>query len=295
MARTKLPIREINFYNPKLAKVGIEVKALDELRTSVTTEFLSTPQRLDFYQILCIQQGSSKFLVDFTEFNLHSGVVLLIKPGQIQQWYMLEDIQGLLVLISSEVLTFALASIERDVRFLESLEWPLVVKLDQTLFEVIIQDILRIDIDLFQFNSNQIEIAIIQHELMTLLLRLVNEWHKKPYRSHVTARETEIYHIFNKSINEFFSARMKVNDYANRLGFSESTISKACILTVGRTAKQVIDDRLVLEAKRLLVHSSKSIAQVGYQLGFSEPTNFVKFFKRKEGCTPLSFRKIYIN
>jgi len=57
------------------------------------------------------------------------------------------------------------------------------------------------------------------------------------------------------------------------------------------TAKEVIDQRVVLEAKRLLVHSNATSAQIGYQLGFPEPSNFVKFFRRMTGTTPLVYKK----
>ena len=79
-------------------------------------------------------------------------------------------------------------------------------------------------------------------------------------------------------------------DYARRLGYSESTLSRACVAAVGHTAKRAIDLRLVLEAKRLLVHSQATVVQISHQLGFSEPTNFVKFFRRLAGRTPQQFR-----
>jgi AraC-like DNA-binding protein len=60
---------------------------------------------------------------------------------------------------------------------------------------------------------------------------------------------------------------------------------------VGRSAKQVVDLRVALEARRILVHSTASASAIGEQLGFSEPTNFQKFFKRQVGLTPEAFRR----
>jgi AraC-like DNA-binding protein len=57
-------------------------------------------------------------------------------------------------------------------------------------------------------------------------------------------------------------------------------------------AKQVIDRRITLEARRLLVHSQTALAETGHQLGFSEAPNFVKFLKRVTGSTPSPFRKV---
>jgi AraC-like DNA-binding protein len=85
-----------------------------------------------------------------------------------------------------------------------------------------------------------------------------------------------------------------VLDYAQRLGYSESTLSRACVAVAGRTAKEEIDARIALEAKRLLVHSPAPAANIGHQLGFSEPTNFLKFFRRTVGSTPLEFRQAHL-
>lgn len=57
------------------------------------------------------------------------------------------------------------------------------------------------------------------------------------------------------------------------------------------TAKAIIAARINLEAKRLLVHTSLPVGTIAEQLGFDEPTNFGKFFKREAGCTPAAFRR----
>ena len=99
--------------------------------------------------------------------------------------------------------------------------------------------------------------------------------------------------MFATELEANFAKRKTVLYYATRIGFSESTLSRACVATVGRTAKQDIDERVGLEAKRLLVHSHETAAQIGHRLGFTEPTNFVKFFRRQVGCTPIEFRRAH--
>jgi len=60
---------------------------------------------------------------------------------------------------------------------------------------------------------------------------------------------------------------------------------------VGVGAKTFIASRLALEAKRLLVHTEMPISAIAHQLGFDEATNFTKFFRSIEGCTPGDFRR----
>ena len=63
---------------------------------------------------------------------------------------------------------------------------------------------------------------------------------------------------------------------------------------VSVTAKQFIDAFVILEAKRLLINSEIKSTELAYSLGFEEPTNFVKYFKKHTGFTPNTFKKDYI-
>ena len=100
----------------------------------------------------------------------------------------------------------------------------------------------------------------------------------------------QIHALFSRELEGKFVRRMSVLDYARIIGCSESTLSRACLASVGRTAKQEIDKRVALEAKRLLVHSTATAVEIVHRLGFTEPSNFVKFFRRNVGTTPSRFR-----
>ena len=87
-----------------------------------------------------------------------------------------------------------------------------------------------------------------------------------------------------------FTVTRQVDDYAKALGCSVRTLTRASLATTGRTAKQLVDDRVALEAKRLLAESDLPVAEIGQRLGFTEPTNFGRFFARTVGSSPGQFR-----
>lgn len=291
-AQPQLP--EIHFHNPRLSKVGVEVLTLNELRQRTTPKVLSTPQRVDFHHLLLVQEGRARHMVDFVECGLRPGSVLLVRPSQVQQWRIRANLHGQLALISGEALAPSIARAETDMRLLALPEWPTVSMPSHGLFMEAVADMSRLSADIRRFEGTDLEAAIIRHELLTLLLRLAREL-RSTYPTRNATREADIHALFARELELHYAKRMSVLDYAKRLGFSESTVSRACLATVGRTAKQEIDDRVALEAKRLLVHSEASAAQIGHQLGFTEPTNFVKFFKRMVGCTPLAFREAHVD
>lgn len=280
---------EIRFHNPRLSRVGVEVMGLHELRARAGDALL-TPQRPDFLLLLLVESGRGKHVVDFVEHALRPGSVVLVRPGQVQQWHPDALLQGQLVLVSPEALAPSIARAEVDMKLLALDDWPAALRPSAGLFAEALADVHRLRVDIDRFVGSEVEAAIIRHELLALLLRLARE--RSAGASQASAsREADIQRLFVRELEAHFHERLSVLDYARRIGYSESTLSRACLAIAGHTAKEAIDRRVALEAKRLLVHSDASVAEIAHRLGFSEPTNFVKFFRRLAGgATPLAFR-----
>lgn len=96
---------------------------------------------------------------------------------------------------------------------------------------------------------------------------------------------------FRQLLEKHFRKIHTVKEYAEMLHVSTRTLSHYVAQSAHLTPLQVINDRVVLEAKRQLQHSTLSIKEIGYQLGFEDPSYFVKFFKRMTGQMPKEFRK----
>jgi len=72
-------------------------------------------------------------------------------------------------------------------------------------------------------------------------------------------------------------------------------LNQATSKVLDKSPKELIDDRILLEAKRLLVYGNKSIKEIAFQLGFEEPTNFIKYFRKHIDKTPMEFREKYLH
>jgi AraC-like DNA-binding protein len=81
--------------------------------------------------------------------------------------------------------------------------------------------------------------------------------------------------------------------YADLLGVSPQHLNTICRRVHGKSASDLITEQIVLEGKRYLLHTDQSITDVAEQLGFADPSHFVKYFKKMTGQTPASFRKLY--
>lgn len=104
----------------------------------------------------------------------------------------------------------------------------------------------------------------------------------------------DIIRRFNVLVEEHFKEKHQVSDYAAMLNKSPKTISNLFKMYSDKTALAFINDRIITEARRLLLFSDKTSEQITYILGYNEPGHFSKFFKKQVGVSPTEFRKTYM-
>jgi AraC-like DNA-binding protein len=93
------------------------------------------------------------------------------------------------------------------------------------------------------------------------------------------------------AIDDGFTTERRVAAYARRLGYSTRTLDRLARANAGLTAKALIDERVVLEAQRILAHGDDTIAAIAGALGFDDPSNFSKYFTKRAATTPAAFRR----
>jgi len=152
--------------------------------------------------------------------------------------------------------------------------------------DAVINEVSQLAVDCQRHGGAPAGRALLRHQLAVLLLRLT-----LPGLARSGHRpEVETFQRFGREVEHGYQLTRRVEDYAAALGCSVRTLTRACLAVTGRSAKQVIDERVALQAARLLAASDEPIAQIGRQLGFSEPTNFGRFFTREIGVSPGAFR-----
>ena len=96
---------------------------------------------------------------------------------------------------------------------------------------------------------------------------------------------------FTQMIEEEYQSGMNITDYANALGVSPTHLSRVCNLACGRPASELLHDRVIFEARRLLRETKTPIRQVASQLGFTSPAYFTRSFQQHTGQRPSDFRR----
>ncbi|MFN3892114.1 MAG: helix-turn-helix domain-containing protein [Beijerinckiaceae bacterium] len=102
---------------------------------------------------------------------------------------------------------------------------------------------------------------------------------------------TDVFARFRMMVEEHFIEHWPVSRYAQALATSESRLDRICRSLAGHSAFEVIQNRVLLEARRKLVHVGAPVSALAYELGFEDPAYFCRFFKRHTGRTPSEWRR----
>ncbi|MCT4647166.1 MAG: helix-turn-helix domain-containing protein [Carboxylicivirga sp.] len=96
---------------------------------------------------------------------------------------------------------------------------------------------------------------------------------------------------YKQLVDNYYKSHKDIGFYADLLSITNRKLSQLCSAEIGRPAGSVISERLVMESKRLLRYTNNSISEIAFELEYTDPSHFVKFFKSKTNLTPLEFRK----
>lgn len=99
---------------------------------------------------------------------------------------------------------------------------------------------------------------------------------------------------FHELVDKYYNEGLAIADYAAKIGTTEKTLTRAVKKHSANTPAQIIRDRVILEASRLLQHTTYSVKEIAYHLHFSDPAHFIKVFRQDKDCTPLEYRRTVI-
>ncbi|MBO8186214.1 helix-turn-helix transcriptional regulator [Streptomyces spirodelae] len=275
---------------PGVAATGIEVMTLSELRDRAARggQRLADPQRPGFHQLFAVESGTLRQSVDFAGHTTGPGAWLWVRPGQVQQYQDVAEAEGTLILFQPafpDPATAAAVGLDEATGAVSRHPYD-----EEARAVRIALDHLR-----FEFAAGRTPAAraahteVLRHLLGVLLLRLVRlAGTEEQGPDAVTSSEP--FRRFRAAVEKDFARTRRVADYAHALGYSPRTLSRATRAAAGLGAKEFVDRRVILEAKRLLAHTDRSAARIAAALGFADATNFAKFFHQRSGTTPGAFR-----
>ncbi|MEU6326667.1 AraC family transcriptional regulator [Streptomyces sp. NPDC047049] len=281
-------IPEVAFSAPAGRPTGVEVLTLAELRARADACQLSVPHRPGFHHLLVLDGGRLVHSVDFREHVLAPGDLLWSRPGQVQHFGDLTGAEGRLVLFEAGFLDPATAAAAR----VEDWYGPAVRHPEGAAARGVDAAMRQLHGEFGSLGGLPLEIhlEVLRHLLAVLVLRAAHPGGAADGAGDGSCAASATYLRFRDAVERDFTRSRRVADYARALGYAPRTLSRATEAVAGVGAKEFIDRRVVLEAKRLLAHGDRSAARIADRLGFADAPNFSKFFQRQTGTTPIAFR-----
>ena len=132
---------------------------------------------------------------------------------------------------------------------------------------------------------------ILKNLLHNLLLLSERERRKQDFHQIKKGADLDYVMLFKDLLDINYRKLKKVSDYSKKISVTEKRLNQATSKILDKSPKQMIDERVMLEAKRLLAHTNESVKEIGFDLGFDEPTNFIKYFRKHSHSTPIEFRE----
>ncbi len=158
------------------------------------------------------------------------------------------------------------------------------------------------DLNVFSTVWKMLELEMIskdslQEEMLQMMLKRILIFCTRMYKEQTSWKKIENINVdiireYNFLVEQHFKQKHTVAEYADLLYKSPKTLSNLFKKLGSKSPLQFIKDRKMLEARRLLVYTDKSVSEIGYELGFADVPSFSRFFKKEEGQTPVNFQKI---
>jgi AraC family transcriptional activator of pobA len=241
------------------------------------------PHRHAYHELVWVHDGHGRHLIDGEPVDFGPRTLTLIAKGQVHQFKEADDVSAVVVRFDDEWLTGS-----RRWLFAGGACTALSVPPDEApRFEALL-DVLRAEIE----RPAGPESAELRRHLLASVLLWAQRWREAQLEGRgASGPDVELHRQFQELLERDYASSHEARHYADELGVTTGTLSRTLTRLTGRSTKQLITDRVILEAARLLRFSDLSIKEIAARLGFTDQFAFSKAFKRQRGEAPLDFRE----
>jgi AraC-like DNA-binding protein len=262
-----------------------------DLKTHLEShKFINIPHRHSTYVAVLFTQGSGIHQVDFESFEVKSGSIFLLRPGQVHCWNLSEDADGYIFFHTGEFYNQIFQYRKLDIYpFFQS-------KSGKPIFYLSAYETLNLSPLFSQIDKEFHDAKSDAPHKIGLLVDLIYIELSRLYKTETDPKQIHNLSyskikILQKLIDENFSLKKLPGQYAEMMHISTRHLSRICQESLGKTTQSLIYERVFLEAKRLLVHVEIPISVVSEKLGFADPSYFIRQFKKQTGVSPKAFQQ----
>jgi AraC-like DNA-binding protein len=255
---------------------------------------LHHPHRHSFHHLVLFTKGKGSHTIDFETFPVRPFQMYFMIPGQVHSWHFNGEVDGYILHFNDTLLT----SFLQNGHYLEQFHFfsgnvkDCVCQIPRTGHDIVI--------DLFEGMIKELEqrmpayLDLVRLKLLELFLTV--ERHCEPGATRkLPIQKLTTLRTFQQLIDKHYTSIRLPKEYADLLYITPNHLNALCNDMLGKSAGDLIRDRVILEAKRLLTNATMSISQIADELNFKDNSYFNRYFKKYVGMTPDDFRKKMMN
>jgi AraC-like DNA-binding protein len=248
--------------------------------------FVNLPHKHDFYLILYVTTGGGTHTIDFRTYEVRPGSFFVMTPGQVHSWKLDEGTDGFIIFFQNDFYRLQPGDNSlMEFSFFHSLNAnPHIEDVEDVAINSVVKDMYA------EFHRK----PLVDTRMLRTCLDLLLQKLARSYDAQTPLEPNSVTHRIRKLeqlIEKNFIKLKKPGDYANLMHMSPAYLNNLCKKHLGKTLSDLINERVVLEAKRLSAYTDLGVGQISDRLRFSEPSYFIRFFRKNAGTTPEAFKK----
>jgi len=287
--KNPIPVYDLKTFTPA-ADAGREclVEVFDGRRPSRAP----FPHRHDFFEVLLLQAGSGTHTIDFRSYEIKPPCVFFLSPGQVHTLSPSADVAGYLFLFTAGFYLVDKPDANRlfDLPFFYNLEGesrPLYLE-SETQLEPLRQ---LFAIAVREYDAAPGEAGEVLRPALDLLLALCKRLYPAQPPEAQKTKGRLLVKRFMQAVEEHYLDCKSVKDFAEHLSVTPNHLNETVKACTGRTASDLVKDKVMLEIKRSLLYTDHTVSEIAYRFGFTDQSYFSKYFRGREGVSPQVYRE----
>jgi AraC family transcriptional regulator, transcriptional activator of pobA len=258
--------------------------------------FIRKEHAYDFYSVILFTKGEGTIVINNDKYEVQPQTMCIIAPNQMHSFEGLEDVEGTIFFFCQDFYVEEFSFIRLlnvyayTTQTADNVCTPCIA-LSDTEFVPVHAVLKSIQYEYESYTPANHSAIIIRSQLNIMLLKLTELFEAKAGKSNNT--DSIIIHSLSHLVDSYFIKEQHLAFYTAAFNISESQLNDICNRHFNSGLKKILQNRLMQEARKLLLSSELSVSEIAYKLNFEDNSYFNKVFKSKTGITPKRFRDIH--
>ncbi|WP_404986586.1 AraC family transcriptional regulator [Chryseobacterium sp. M5] len=256
---------------------------------------IEKPHRHDFYVTVIFTKGSGIHEIDFQKYDVSEGSLFFLSPGQVHSWELSPDTDGYIFFFSQPY--YEMHYVNQKLKNFPFFNSPSFSRKLQLQFNEL-TDMIRLfeAIGSEHESQNVMKQGFILSLISQIYIQSVREFAKGDEKTSATSVSYfKHYQDFENLLEESFTSQKSISFYASQLNISAKHLNRITQTVMQKTASEIITERVILEAKRMLIYLDEDLVEIAFRLGYEEYSYFARMFRKNSGITPSQFIKNHKN